>query len=163
MISFGQGHRFHVTGLVHDQSGFPTNEPAKIDELLRRLDRKITRYAGRIIQVEQQFEEEAEVGVIAYGSPARSAKQAAKMARGEGIAVSFLALLSIWPFPAQHVKRMGEQVSDIIVPELNLGQIAHEVEWAVEGKSRVHRLSRLDGEPISPRQILDRIHEVAGR
>jgi len=163
MISFGQGHRFHVTGLVHDQSGFPTNEPAKIDELLRRLDRKITRYSDQIIQVEQQFEEKAEVGVIAYGSPARSAKHAAKLARGEGIAVSFLALLCMWPFPANHVKRMGEQVSDIVVPEMNLGQIAHEVEWAVEGKSRVHRLSRIDGEPISPRQVLERIREVAAR
>lgn len=163
MISFGQGRRFHVTGLVHDQSGFPTNEPAKVDELLRRLDRKITRYSDEIIQVERQFEEEAEVGVIAYGSPARSAKQAVKMARDEGIAVSFLALLTMWPFPANHVKKMGEQVSHIVVPELNLGQIAHEVEWAVEGKSRVHRVSRIDGEPINPHQVLERVREVATR
>ncbi len=163
MVSFGQGYRFHVTGLVHDHTGFPTNEPAKIDEFLRRLDRKITRYSDHIIQVEQQFEEEAEVGVIAYGSPARSAKHAVKLARAEGIAASFLALLTMWPFPAKQVKSMGEQVSNIVVPELNLGQIAHEVEWAVEGKSRVHRLSRIDGEPISPQQILERIREVTAK
>jgi len=163
MVSFGQGRRFHVTGLVHDETGFPTNDPAAIDRLLRRLDRKINRYSDEIIQVDEQIAEEAEVGVIAYGSPARSANHSARLAREAGIAVSFLALLSIWPFPVQHVQRMGEQVSHIVVPELNLGQIAHEVEWAVGGRSRVHRLSRVDGEPIHPRQILGKIREVTGR
>lgn len=163
MASFGQGHRFHVTGLVHDETGFPTNDTATIDEVLRRLDRKITRHAGRIIQVDRQADPKAQLGVIAYGSPARSARHAVKLARSEGIPVSFTALLSIWPFPTAYVKEMGEQVSDIIVPELNLGQIAHEVEWAVEGKSRVHRLSRIDGDPINPRQVLEKIRTVAGR
>jgi 2-oxoglutarate ferredoxin oxidoreductase subunit alpha len=163
MVSFGQGYRFHVTGLVHDESGFPTDDPAKTDELLRRLDRKIRRHEDQIIQVEEQLREDADVGLIAYGSPARSAKHAVALARQEGISVSFLALLSIWPFPREHVKRLGERVSDVVVPELNLGQIAHEVEWAVEGRSRVHSLSRVDGEPINPHQVLAKIREVAGK
>ena len=78
MISFGQGYRFHVTGLAHDETGFPTNDPAEIDGLLRRLDRKINRYSHHIIQVDQQIQEKADIGIIAYGSPARSAKQAVK-------------------------------------------------------------------------------------
>jgi 2-oxoglutarate ferredoxin oxidoreductase subunit alpha len=163
MVSFGQGYRFHVTGLVHDETGFPTNDPVKIDELLRRLDRKIHRYSDEIIQVEENLQENADVGVIAYGSPARSANRAVKLARQEGIAVSLLALLTLWPFPVKHVRRLGGQVSDIVVPELNLGQVAHEVEWAVEGKSRVHRLSRVDGEPINPGEVLRKIRELAAR
>jgi len=163
MVSFGQGYRFHVTGLVHDESGFPTNDPAKTDELLRRLDRKVRRHADEIVQVEEHMQEAAGVGVIAYGSPARSANHAVKLAREEGVAVSFMALLSIWPFPEKHVRRMGEHVSDIVVPELNLGQIAHEVEWAVGGRARVHRLSRVDGEPITPHQVLLKVREVTGK
>jgi 2-oxoglutarate/2-oxoacid ferredoxin oxidoreductase subunit alpha len=163
MVSFGQGCRFHVTGLTHNETGFPTNDPAEIDQLLRRLDRKIRRYSDQIVQVEEQFDETADVAVIAYGSPARSANQAVKLARKDGMAVSFLALLNIWPFPTKHIKRLAERVSDIVVPELNLGQIAHEVEWAVSGNARVHSLSRVDGEPIHPRQILERIREVSGK
>ena len=163
MVSFGQGHRFHVTGLAHDETGFPTNDSAEIDKLLRRLDRKITRHSDAIVQVEENVQEKPDVGLIAYGSPARAANHAVKLAREEGIAVSFTALLSIWPFPVKQVRRLGEQVSDIVVPELNLGQIAHEVEWAVGGNSRVHRLSRIDGDPIHPRQILERLREVAGK
>lgn len=163
MASFGQGHRFHVTGLVHDETGFPANDPVKVEEALRRLDRKITRYADRIIQVDRQIDETAEVGAIAYGSPARATQHAVRLARREGIAVAMMSLLTIWPFPARHVKEMGDQVSDIVVPELNLGQIAHEVEWAVSGTSRVHRLSRIDGELITPLQILNEFRRVAGR
>ena len=163
MVSFGQGHRFHVTGLVHDESGFPTNDAAKTDELLRRLDRKIRRHAERIIEVDQRDAEDARVGLVAYGSAARSANHAVMLARREGIGVSLLALLTLWPFPREHVRRLAGRVADLVVPELNLGQIAHEVEWAVEGSARVHPLSRVDGEPINPHQILDKIREVAGR
>jgi 2-oxoglutarate ferredoxin oxidoreductase subunit alpha len=163
MVSFGRGHRFHVTGLVHDESGFPTNDAAKTDELLRRLDRKIRRHAERIIEVDQRDAEDARVGLVAYGSAARSANHAAALARREGIGVSLLALLTLWPFPREHVRRLAGRVADLVVPELNLGQIAHEVEWAVEGSARVHPLSRVDGEPINPHQILDKIREVAGR
>jgi len=160
MLSFGQGHRFHITGLAHDETGFPTNSSAEIDRLLRRLDRKISRYADRIVQVDAQLDDQAAVAVIAYGSTARSARQAVKCAREAGTPVSLLSLLTLWPFPAKAVEDVGRRVSHIIVPEMNLGQIAHEVEWAVGRKVEVHSISRVDGEPVHPETILEKIREV---
>ncbi|MBN1444296.1 MAG: 2-oxoacid:acceptor oxidoreductase subunit alpha [Planctomycetes bacterium] len=163
MASFGRGYRFHVTGLAHDETGFPTNDPPRIDRLIRRLDRKIRGHADRIAQVEERIEDGAKVAVIAYGSTARSAARAVRMAREEGIPVSSLALLTIWPFPAEAVQRVGGRVRDVIVPELNLGQVAHEVEWALGRGPRVHSLSRVDGDLIRPVQILELIREADAR
>jgi len=159
-LSFGQGHRFHVTGLAHDETGFPTNNPKEIDRLLRRLHRKITRHAEKIIQVDEDYQKDADVAIVAYGSTARSARQAVKLARQEGVALSFLALLTLWPFPARQVEELSNRVSSIIVPEMNLGQMAHEVEWASGRKAAVHSITRVDGEPIHPAEILGKIREV---
>ncbi len=160
LASFGDGYRFHVTGLAHDPSGFPTNDPEEVDRLIRRLHRKISRHADSIIRVEEDFDDRASVGIVAYGSTARSAREAARMARGEGIGVACLYPLTLWPFPEKAVRALGERVSDVIVPEMNLGQFAHEVEWALGRAARVHAISRVDGEPVRPEEILERIREV---
>jgi len=160
MLSFGEGVRFHVTGLAHDETGFPTNDPKKIDHLVRRLDRKIKRFAEDIIRVDEQHDEGAKVGVFAYGSTARSASRATQMAREEGIPVAFVSPTTLWPFPERAVARLGELVPHIVVPEMNLGQMAHEVEWAVGRQSEVHRINRIDGEPIHPTTILEKLREV---
>lgn len=161
MISFGQGYRFHVTGLAHDETGFPTNSPAEISKLMYRLDRKISRYRNDIIEVEELMLDDADIVVFAYGSTSRSARQAVKMARTRGTKVGMLRSKVLWPFPDKEIKQAIASASKVIVPELNLGQIAHEVEWASAGKVEVHRLSRVDGEPISPLAILEKIEEIA--
>ncbi|MFH1278063.1 MAG: 2-oxoacid:acceptor oxidoreductase subunit alpha [Candidatus Eisenbacteria bacterium] len=160
MASFGEGYRFHVTGLAHDETGFPTNNPKKIDHVLRRLNGKIDRHASKIIRVDEDLQEGAKVGVIAYGSTARSALRGVRLLREEGLAVSFLAPLTIWPFPAEAIRRFGASVDHIVVPEMNLGQVAHEVEWAVFGEARIHRLSRIDGEPIRPQEIVEAVRKA---
>jgi 2-oxoglutarate ferredoxin oxidoreductase subunit alpha len=163
MASYGEGYRFHVTGLSHNESGFPTNDPAQIEALIRRLDRKIARYEDLIVEVVEDAVAGATIGVFAYGSTARAAASAVRQARAAGIAVDFLAPLTLWPFPARPVAALGRRVRDIVVPEMNLGQMAHEVEWAVGREARVHSLTRVDGEPIRPGQILERILELGGR
>ena len=161
MVSFGEGYRYHVTGLSHDQTGFPTNNPVEIDRLIRRLHRKIDNHLDEIIEVREDYLEDAEIGLFAFGSTARSARQAVMMARKMGIKAGLLRPRVIWPFPEAHVRAMAERVHHIIVPELNLGQIAHEVEWASNRVKPVVRINRVDGEPISPQQILDKIVEVS--
>ena len=161
MVSFGEGYRYHVTGLSHDQTGFPTNNPVEIDRLIRRLHRKIDDRRDEIIDVKADFLEDAEVGLFAFGSTARSARQAVIQARNKGIKAGLLRPTVIWPFPEEAVRAMAERVHHIIVPELNLGQIAHEVEWASNRKVPVVKINRVDGEPISPQQILDRILELS--
>jgi 2-oxoglutarate ferredoxin oxidoreductase subunit alpha len=154
-ISFGEGYRFHVTGLVHDQTGFPTNNPVQIDRLLRRLNRKIDRHRDEIMDIEEDRDPGAKIGIFAYGSSSRSARRAVIWAREKGIKIHFLRPRVIWPFPGKEVKAMGEVVDAIIVPELNLGQIAHEVEWATRCNCEVVPINRIDGEPINPQEILD--------
>ncbi|MBD3289630.1 2-oxoacid:acceptor oxidoreductase subunit alpha [candidate division KSB1 bacterium] len=159
MVSFGKGYRFHVTGLVHDETGFPTNNSEQIIKFLQRLNRKIDRYADDIIQVHEDSEEGAKIGLFAFGSTARSAKNAVNLAREKGVKINFIRPTVLWPFPQKHVARLADQCDCIIVPEMNLGQMAHEVEWASAGKTEVIKVNRIDGEPIRPSEILDAIME----
>ncbi len=160
MASFGTGYRFHVTGLCHDQTGFPTNDPVEIEKQMLRINRKLERYRDDIIEVETAGDADAEIGVFAYGSTARSAKRAMLMAQEKGIKVSFLRPRTMWPFPDREVLAMGEAVKKIVVPEMNLGQVAHEIEWAVRGKAEVVKVNKINGEPISPIEILAAIEKA---
>jgi 2-oxoglutarate ferredoxin oxidoreductase subunit alpha len=161
MISFGEGVRFHVTGLCHDETGFPTNDSQEIDRLLRRLNRKVERYSDQIIRNETIQLEDAVIALFAYGSTARSARWAVRKAREEGIRVGLFRPLVLWPFPQKEVYTLAQKVRSIIVPEMNLGQMAHEVEWASRGAVDVVKINRIDGEPIRPQDILQTIQEVA--
>ncbi len=163
MVSFGEGYRYHVTGLCHDETGFPTNNPVEIDRLLRRLHRKIEGRRDEIIDVKEDRLEDAEIGIFAYGSVSRSARRAMQLARERGIKVGMLRPLVLWPFPEAQVRSLADRVSHIIVPEMNLGQMAHEVEWACRRKVDVIKVNRIDGEPINPQQVLDAIVEVSSR
>jgi len=162
-VSFGEGYRYHVTGLVHDQTGFPTNNAEQINRLLDRLNRKIQRYRDDIIEVVEEKDPGARIGVFAFGSTSRSARRAIIWAREKGIKIHFIRPKVIWPFPDQEVKAMGKAVDYIIVPELNLGQMAHEVEWAVQGTAEVIKINRIDGEPINPQQIFETIMQFASK
>ena len=161
MISFGEGIRFHVTGLCHDETGFPTNDPHQIDLLLRRLNRKIERYSGQISDIQKEELDDAVIAVFSYGSTSRSARWAVRRAREDGIRVGLFKTIVLWPFPQDEVYSLAQKVSHIIVPEMNLGQMAHEVEWASRGLAEVIKVNRIDGDPVRPQVILDKIKEVA--
>jgi len=162
MISFGQGIRFHVTGLCHDETGFPTNDPKQINMLLHRLNRKIERYQDRIIEIKSDWLDDAEVAIFAYGSTSRSARWAVRKAREENIRAGLMCPLVLWPFPQHEVYELAQKVQTIIVPEMNLGQMAHEVEWASRWTADIVKINRIDGEPIRPQDILDKVKEVSG-
>ncbi|MBU1676152.1 2-oxoacid:acceptor oxidoreductase subunit alpha, partial [bacterium] len=160
MATFGTGYRFHVTGLCHDETGFPTNNPVEIEKQMYRLNRKLERYRDEIIEVEQGGDDDAEVGIFAYGSTARSAKRAMLMAQEKGLKVCILRPRTLWPFPDREVRVLAAKVSCIVVPEMNLGQIAHEVEWAAGGQAEVIKVNKINGEPISPTEILPAIEKA---
>ncbi len=160
MAGIGEGYRWHVTGLTHDETGFTTSDPKKIDALIRRLHRKIERHREEIVQVATEHLEEAKIVVLAYGSTARSARRAVMMAREEKIPAGLFRPITLWPFPDKEIFQFTEQVSHVIVPEMNLGQIAHEVEHAVMGNAEVISITRVDGEPIRPQQIFEKIKEL---
>ncbi|OQX88572.1 2-oxoglutarate synthase subunit alpha [candidate division KSB1 bacterium 4484_87] len=162
-VSFGEGYRYHVTGLVHDETGFPTNNNEEINRFLNRLNRKVIRYKDEIIELENEKDEGARIGIFSFGSTSRSARQAIAMARDKGIKIHSIRTKVIWPFPDEQILEMAENVDYIIVPELNFGQVAHEVEWASRGKCEVIKINRVDGEPINPLQILETIEKLASK
>ncbi|HXI10655.1 MAG TPA: 2-oxoacid:acceptor oxidoreductase subunit alpha, partial [Thermodesulfobacteriota bacterium] len=160
LAPFGQGYRFHVTGLNHKQDGFPTNDPKVINHNNLRIMNKIEKHKEDIWKNEETMLDDAEVAVFTVGSSARSARFAVNEARKQGIKAGLLRPLTIWPFPDKAVKAVSEKVKAIIVPELNLGQMVLEVERCSK-KAKVVGIHRVDGEPINPAQILEEIKKQA--
>jgi|UniRef100_A0A7V3VUF0 2-oxoglutarate ferredoxin oxidoreductase subunit alpha len=156
---YGTGYRFNVTGLSHDETGFPTNDPNKIDALYRRINRKIERYKNDIIYYITELLDDAEICLVAYGSSARSAKRAMHLARAENIKVGLFQPYVLWPFPYEVLRELSSRIKRFIVPEMNLGQIAHEVECAT--RTECIRVNRVDGSPITPQEILRSIKDVS--
>ena len=157
MACFGEGFRFHATGLTHDEHGYPrTSSSADQSKLVRRLCEKISGNADKIIKVEQVMLDDADVVVVAYGIVARSALSAVKKARDAGIKAGLLRLITLWPFPETHVERVAEQAKAIVVPEMNCGQMVREVE-RVAKETPVAFLSKLGEDPHTPKEILGSI------
>ncbi|MBI5342515.1 MAG: 2-oxoacid:acceptor oxidoreductase subunit alpha [Deltaproteobacteria bacterium] len=160
VADFFSGYRQHITGLNHASDGFPVNASPRIhtDEL--RLMRKVEANKKDIIRYEEYLLEDAEVAVFAYGVSGRSGKNAVEQARAAGIKAGLFRPLTIWPFPEEEVAALAARVKAIVVPELSLGQIIYEVERCAKGKCKVVGIYRVDGDPINPTQILDKIKEV---
>jgi 2-oxoglutarate ferredoxin oxidoreductase subunit alpha len=157
---FGDGYRYHVTGLIHDVHGFPTERADEIEPFLKRLFRKITQHFHDIQMVEEELTEDAEVLVVAYGSVARSAKRAVKEARQQGIKAGLVKLITLWPFPRKLLEPLLGRVRAVLVPELNLGQISREVKRVNQGRTRVETLNRIDGNLITPGEIVERLLKI---
>ena len=154
MAAFGDGYRYHVTGLVHDVRGFPTQRPDEIDAFMRRLFRKITQGFNEIQMTKEFLLDDAKVAVVAYGSVARSAKRAVMDARDRGVKAGLLQLITLFPFPRIEVEEVLRQCRSVLVPDLNIGQISREVNRVNQGKCQIRKLNRLDGQLITPEQIL---------
>jgi 2-oxoglutarate ferredoxin oxidoreductase subunit alpha len=160
MAPFGEGYRYHVTGLVHDVRGFPTERPDEIEPFLNRLFRKINQHYFDINMMEEHLVEDAEVLVVAYGSVARSAKRAVNDARQRGLKAGLMKLITLWPFPWGNLLPRLRQVKRVLVPELNRGQIAREVKRLGRGLTRVETLNRIDGKLITPEQIVEGLVKI---
>lgn len=161
MANFGEGYRYHVTGLTHDIRGFPTSRPDEIGPFIARLHRKISQHFSEIQMAEYFQTEDAEITIIAYGSVARSAKRAVWEAREKGIRVGLLRLTTIWPFMRSAVEKVLQTARVLIVPEMNMGQISREVKRVNPGVAKVFTLNKVDGTIITPSEILNRIMEVS--
>jgi len=161
MASFGDGYRWHVTGLTHNQWGFPTNDPDISEEKVLRLMRKVRRFKGEIVKYDTYEVEDAEILVVAYGSVSRTALSAVRKARSRGMRVGFFRPITLWPFPDDELRRLLGGVKSVLVPELNCGQMILEVERVVGGKARVFGKGLVNGELFRPSEIFDFIKEVA--
>ena len=160
MACFGEGYRVHVTGLTHDERGYPkTDSPEIQEQLIRRLCDKIRKNADKIVKVKEFMLEDAEIAVIAYGTPARAAISAVRKAREEGIKAGLLRLVTVWPFPERQVAELAARVKGIVVLELNYGQIVREVERAAK-TTPVYFMPKFGEALHTPMEILDGIRRM---
>ncbi len=161
--AFGDGYRFHVTGLTHDERGFPTNDAEQAGALITRLHGKIEAHIAEISEVETFMLDDADVAIFAYGVVGRSACETVLRARAAGVKVGLIRPVTLWPFPYSHVAEVAKQVDTMIVAELNLGQLIGEVERAAAGQAEVVGHLRADGEPIAPSELLTVVTPIGGR
>ncbi len=160
LAAFGSEYRFHVTGLNKGQDGFPTTKAAWVQAEEERQVRKVDANIDDIVQFEEYELADAEVAIVAYGSTSRSARFAVNEARKQGIKAGLFRIKTFWPFPEKQIAALAGKVKAFITPEMNLGMCTGEVKRCTEGKAAVHGIFRVDGEPINPGQILEKIKEV---
>jgi 2-oxoglutarate ferredoxin oxidoreductase subunit alpha len=161
MAGFGEGYRYHVTGLTHDVRGFPTERADEIGPFMARLFRKISQNMAEIQHGEFYRTDDADIVVIAYGSVARSARRAVVDAREQGVRAGLLKLNTIWPFMRHAVEQVLRHARILVVPEMNIGQISREVKRVNEGRATVVGVNKMDGTMITPGEILKAVMEAS--
>ena len=159
MALLGSKYQFYATGLTHDYRGYPTDKEDVQLELVARLNNKILHNADKIIDLERFMLDDAEIAVVAYGTPSRSARKAIKEARGAGIRAGMLRLKTVWPFPEKALENLASEVKHIIVAEQNFGQVYYMVK-AAAAPTPIHLMAKPAGMPQLPHEILDKIKEI---
>ena len=160
MACYGDGYHIHVTGLTHDERGYPVMDAATQEQMTARIVRKIRENADDIINVATTDLDDAEIAVVSYGISARSAKRAVREARLRGIRAGFIKLNTIWPFPEKLIGEVAGVVKAMVMPEINYGQMVLELQRSSMGRCPVRLVSHAGGGIISPTNILNTIEAV---
>lgn len=159
MANFGEGYRYHVTGLCHDATGFPTSDPQFVHQDQLRMMRKVYGRLGEIEKWEETETSDADILLVAIGNSARSARSAVRMARKNGIRAGLLRPITLWPFPDKRVRELAKKAKAIVVPEMSLGQLALEVERVAHRDMPIEGVYSSGGEAITPVQVLEAIEK----
>ncbi|WP_326909048.1 2-oxoacid:acceptor oxidoreductase subunit alpha [Sedimentibacter sp. MB31-C6] len=157
MANFGEGYRYHVTGLTHDETGFPTNNNEISGELIKRLSNKVNNNIDDIAYYEEYKLEDAEIVVIAFGGVSRSAKSAIDEMRSQGMKIGLFRPITIWPFLETQINSVADKAKEIYVAEMNLGQYFYEVDRVAGKKCPVKKINKVNGELITPKEIIDAV------
>ena len=163
VANFGEGYHVHVTGLIHDETGFPVGSPKVTEEFIRRMHEKISRASDEIIEVQTDFMDDAEFAVVSFGGTARTAYEAVINSRKKGLKVGFVRLVTIWPFADKIISEISKNLRGIVVAELNYGQIVNEVRRAVAGKCPVELCGKYDMTIFEPEEIEFAIDKIVKR
>ncbi|MEJ2210476.1 MAG: 2-oxoacid:acceptor oxidoreductase subunit alpha [Anaerolineae bacterium] len=162
MVAAGAGYRIHVTGLTHDERGYPAMNADAHDWKVSRLLNKIRSHMDDIVQIESRYLDDAEVVVVSYGISARTSLWPIEQARQEGLRVGYLRLITVWPFPEKQIRDLARSVRAFVVPEINMGQIVREVERCAGGQALVLGAHRAGGDILEPEMVLNKIRQAAG-
>jgi len=160
LAPFGTGYRYHITGLTHNESGYATMAPEEVERMTKRIVEKVEKHREEIIMWEKEEMEEAEVVLVTYGGSARSAKEGIRRLNATGYKTGLFRPITIWPFPEKEIKKIAGQVKAIVVPEMNMGQLRLEVERAAGGLCKVVGVNKVNGELITPEEIIKAVEGV---
>lgn len=160
-VKAGEGYNIHVTGLTHNEKGYPAVNPVAQDKLVKRLVNKIRLNAYKIIKYEEDGIEDADVVVVSYGITSRVCIPAITEAREKGIKVGHIRLIVVWPFPEKRIKELSEKVKCFVVPEINMGQIFYEVERNACAHAKTYLIPHAGGTVHNPEDIFNVIMEAA--
>jgi 2-oxoglutarate ferredoxin oxidoreductase subunit alpha len=159
MAIAGEGYRIHVTGLTHDERGYPDMTVEGQDTMMARIVGKIRNNLEHIIQTESYRLDDAEVVIVSYGVSSRTSLAAVDEAREQGIKAGLFRLITVWPFPEEEIRKMAKRVKGFVTVEINLGQIHLEVERAVCGQAPCVLVGHGGGTIITPDQVLEALKE----
>ena len=163
MPAFGDGFNIHVTGLTHDERGYPdTNTPETHHNLIKRICDKVLNNKDKICSVKSEGCEDADVIIVSYGAPVRSAVEAANRARANNQKVGYVKIDTPWPFPDEQLKEITKNANDVLVVEMNLGQMYYEVDRVLGKDTNVHLMGVIGGLLPTPDEILDEINKIGG-
>jgi len=157
---FGTGRRYHITGLTHNEHGYPTNNSDEADALVRRLMKKIEIHRDDIVDYEEYLTEDADTILVAFGGTTRAARRAVNLMREEGEKVGMFRAISIWPFADKELETLAKKCKKILVVEHNYGQLVLEVERAIHGACPIDFLGVVNGTTMTPGMIINKLKEV---
>ncbi len=157
MVKSGDGYNIHITGLTHDERGYPAMNAAAHQKLVKRLINKINNYTDEIVMIEEDGLEDADVVVLSYGISSRVASRGVRLAREKGYKVGNIRLITVWPFPEKKIRELAEHIDSFVVVEMNMGQITHEVERCAGGRAKTAGVLNAGGAVHKPEEILESI------
>jgi 2-oxoglutarate/2-oxoacid ferredoxin oxidoreductase subunit alpha len=160
MPSAGEGYTLHITGLTHDERGYPSMTVETQKEMMERITGKILNNRDDIILTEEHFLEDADIVLVSYGISARTSLAAMHQARALGMKVGLLKLITVWPFAESKISALADRVKGFVTVEINLGQIHLEVSRSAQGKAPCHLVGHPGGTVISPEQVVAKMKEV---
>ena len=160
MAPFGCGQRYNITGLIHDETGFPTNSHEEADKLMQRLMHKISDNYDDIVQCEERELADADTAILCYGGTMRAALSAVETARAKGLKVGIFRPITLWPFPERELLALSKRVRRILVAEHNYGQIVLEAERVVKNNCELDFIGRVNGTVITPEDLLEKLEEA---
>jgi 2-oxoglutarate ferredoxin oxidoreductase subunit alpha len=161
MAEVGEGYHFHVTGLTHNEKGYPVMTAEAQEKLVHRLVHKIRDAADEIAMVEEADTKDAEIVLVAYGITSRVVLRTLALAREKGLKVGAFRPVVVWPFPEKRLSELADQVKAFVVPELNYGQVVLEIERIVGGRAKTVLIPNAGGALHDPFDILRVVEEVS--
>ncbi len=158
--NYGEGYRFHVTGLNHDETGFPVLESDVVKRGIDRIFRKIENNLDDILSWEEIGTDTMDVMLVSLGTQAQAAKMAQKLLKEEGIKAGLFRPITVWPFPEKRFAELSKKVKKIVVVEMNKGQIAEELMKFCDCSSEIIPLNEVNMKMISPYEIVKTVKGV---